>query len=1023
MGGSRLGAIVESNHCFTNNSAELGCLIKSWAECDVSGTIGALLTQAADLVLEGRLAAALALLEYAQRKAPSHSLVTLFIGDLRLCLDRSDAAEPFDLIARRGDWRGAWIRLAISHSRAKDFSRAAADLHETLSRNAPQLDRAFCGFAAEISKMSSAHGWCGVDNTYVATIGGAAARYKVSDLTFVVDGRVVQLTQQKQPARSHVRHFDITEYREGRSLKVLAKGLPLIGSPVSIQAVYRVEGFVEATAGGCTGWCWLPGEPNMAPMVSMGALTSTGQVPACTQMAGPIDDSDVNAQKLIQPRKFSFTHDQVAEFNGPITVCGPRAAPLYGSPLNPGAAAQSNRTAAQAISSCFPARGAAPGPTTRMASLISIPADMMGCRVHAPVQDRERSTLIVIPVYRGLKSTLECLHTVLAHKTEQERILVISDASPEPDLVKALARLAETGNFEFREEPINQGFPTTANVGLRRAAEMSSDIILLNSDTLVTQGWVSALRDITYGSDDIGTATPLSNAATLFSYPSMDRPNPTPTLEECQDYARLAARANHGLCIDVPTGHGFCLYIRLECVLEVGLLREDVFAQGYGEENDFCLRARALGWRNVAAPDAFVGHLEGQSFGAAKAGLSLRNLKILNRLHPGYDKLIVDWQKTDPLGPSRRRIDMARWVANQRGRDSTLLVTHDRGGGVLRHVDQRAAKAEANGLRAIICKPAAGADLTKQCVIDDIDHSYPNLVFEIPGELPLVVEFLAASRIKSTELHHFIGHAADAVDALTSISPFYEVHIHDYSWFCPRITLTAEKHHYCGEPDLKHCTVCVQDFGSNLGYDVDPAVLRSRSLSVLSGAQRVIVPSLDTHRRITRRFGVDAVISPWEDETGPLMLKQIPPLLAGQRRRVCVAGAIGYEKGYDVILDCARMVAAKSLPIDFVVVGFTCDDDRLLQTGCVRITGRYDESEAVALLKQQNADVGLLPALWPETWSYILTQFWQAFLPVVTFDIGTPSARIRARNGGFVLPFGSSTQQIVEALLTLEMTP
>ena len=48
-----------------------------------------------------------------------------------------------------------------------------------------------------------------------------------------------------------------------------------------------------------------------------------------------------------------------------------------------------------------------------------------------------------------------------------------------------------------------------------------------------------------------------------------------------------------------------------------GSLRADVFAQGYGEENDFCLRARHLGWRHVAAPGVFVAHVGGHSFGAA----------------------------------------------------------------------------------------------------------------------------------------------------------------------------------------------------------------------------------------------------------------------------------------------------------------------------------------------------------------------------------------------------------------------
>ena len=858
-----LGTILRSTHSFTKDPTELGHLIKLWAGCDGSADIRALLAHASDSVLDHRLGVALGLLEYAQRKAPSHSLVTLFIGDLRLCLDRRDAVEPFDLIARRSDWRGAWTRLAIGHSRSQDFDSAAADLHESLSRNAPETHPGFYALAAKVAKVSGAHGWCGLNNDSILTIGGPAARYRLADITVEIDGRAVQLKQQERGTRSPVRQFDLREQSAGRSLRVLAKDLPLIGSPILIQNVFRIEGFVEADAGACMGWCWLPGEPDKAPTVSLDAFGNTPTQPPVLLAAGPVEDSTTNAQTLIQARGFCFTHEQVAAFDGPVMVRGPHGVPLYGSPLHPHAEARSNRRAALSIARCFPARGE---PTRSDDTLTSIPADRRGYRVHAPAPKLGRKTLIVIPVYRGFKSTLDCLRSVIGNKTHREEILVISDASPDADLVNELSRLATITGFEFRQEPLNRGFPTTANLGLRRAVELGADVVLLNSDTIVTPGWAQALRDIIYKCDDIGTATPFSNAATIFSYPDTREANPTPTPQDCDDYARFAALANRGVCIDVPTGHGFCLYIRLECVSEAGLLRDDVFAQGYGEENDFCLRARALGWRNVAAPGAYVGHLEGQSFGAAKISLIHRNLKVLNRLHPGYDKLIADWQSEDPLGPSRRRVDMERWAATQLGRQSILFVTHDREGGVLRHVDHRAVMAEADGLRAIICKPAAGPNGTRKCVVNGDDRSYSNLIFEVPGELPLLAQFVGASGLKSVELHHFIGHTAAAMDTLTSLPAPYEVHIHDYSWFCPRITLTAERNRYCGEPDIGHCSTCVQDRGSNIGDDIEPAMLRSRSQIILTNAQRVIVPSLDTGRRIASRFGIDPVTSPWEDE-------------------------------------------------------------------------------------------------------------------------------------------------------------
>ena len=100
-----------------------------------------------------------------------------------------------------------------------------------------------------------------------------------------------------------------------------------------------------------------------------------------------------------------------------------------------------------------------------------------------------------------------------------------------------------------------------------------------------------------------------------------------------------------------------------------------------------------------------------------------------------------------------------------------------------------------------------------------------------------------------------------------------------------------------------------------------------------------------------------------------------------------VVGAIGIEKGYEYLLACARHVAAQRLALEFVVVGHTCDDKRLLDTGAVQITGNYEEAEAVELIRAQQAELGFLPALWPETWSYTLSQMWQAGLEVVAFDL------------------------------------
>ena len=178
----------------------------------------------------------------------------------------------------------------------------------------------------------------------------------------------------------------------------------------------------------------------------------------------------------------------------------------------------------------------------------------------------------------------------------------------------------------------------------------------------------------------------------------------------------------------------------------------------------------------------------------------------------------------------------------------------------------------------------------------------------------------------------------------------------------------------------------------------------------------MIAPSPDTARRYTRRLGIKVRSEAWEDETAPLRLRPLTKPL-GAIRRIAVVGAISQQKGYDLLLQAARLVATKKLPLEFVVVGFTADDSRLLATGVVRITGRYQEAEAGAVIAAQNADFAFLPAQWPETWSYVLTQIWHAGLPVIALDLGAPAERIKARKGGMVVPPHLPLERLVGVFL------
>ena len=140
-------------------------------------------------------------------------------------------------------------------------------------------------------------------------------------------------------------------------------------------------------------------------------------------------------------------------------------------------------------------------------------------------------------------------------------------------------------------------------------------------------------------------------------------------------------------------------------------------------------------------------------------------------------------------------------------------------------------------------------------------------------------------------------------------------------------------------------------------------------------------------------------IVPLEDDAA--VADPPPPRRRAGLCRVCVLGAIGVHKGYDVLLACARDAAERGLPLEFVVVGHTIDDARLLATGRVFVTGRFEPEEAVTLIRAQDASLALLPSVWPETWCFALTELWRAGLSVAAFDIGAPAERIR-RTGAWL---------------------
>ena len=779
-------------------------------------------------------------------------------------------------------------------------------------------------------------------------------------------------------------------------------------SRIDIAAIRRLAGCVEAFDGGLRGWAWHPGDPDTAPVLSL-TFADGSQRTLVAQ-----DDSAIveHVGPLARPRSFRLSAADLQFRQGLIHVCGPDGKEMPGSPLDPSRDAAGQVAAASRIRVAYPADG--PARNIEHAGFSS------ALRVDAPIPDRpvgaeqrRRALTVVIPVHEGGNAVLDCLKSVLAAKPDDARIVVVDDGSTDPALIAAIDDLVHLRQIRLIRHKTPLGFPASANAGMRTAK--GRDVVLLNSDTLVPPNWLPRLRQAAYSALDIGTVTPISNAASILSYPGPADSNPKPDQAATNRLDRLAFRANGADTIDIPVGVGFCLYIRRDCLNAAGLFRDDVFAQGYGEENDLCLRARRLGWRNVALPGVFVGHLGGVSFGASARHLQQRNSRIIEQLHPGYHALIEAFTAADPLALARRRMDLLAWQQRTRSWPSaTILVTHDEGGGVEQRL-MRSIRTHAEARRRpILLRPAETASGEAAIAVrDGLSDTLPNLVFAVPRELPALLRLLRTAKADHIEVHHLAGHAPSIYDLIAQLGLPYDVHIHDYAWFCPRIVLVAGHNRYCGEPDLRDCEACVVDNGNLLRDPIGVAALRHRSAGFLSAARGVVVPAEDVATRLRRYFPtLSPIVVPHEDDVAP-----VPKIRPEGRPKVCVVGAIGVHKGYDVLLACARDAEQRDLDLEFVVVGHTIDDARMLATGRVLVTGEFQPAEAVDLISAQQASLGFVPSICPETWCLGLGELWRAGLRAVAFDIGAPAERIRRVQGGIVLPLGLSANAINNRLI------
>lgn len=266
---------------------------------------------------------------------------------------------------------------------------------------------------------------------------------------------------------------------------------------------------------------------------------------------------------------------------------------------------------------------------------------------------------VIVPVCGAPEALARCLASLEQHADAGlDRILLVVDG-PQTQAVELVIAAAAARRsppaLTVLYQPERAGYPAAVQRGIEEGEASGRDVVLLNSDTEVADGWLDRLAACARREPRAGTVTPFSNNATICSYPRFCERNSLPEGLSTAELDRRFARANAGRALDIPTAVGFCMYIRRDCLDEVGCFDEAAFGRGYGEEVDFCMRAARRGFRHLLCADTFVYHEGEVSFGDG-SGTRESAQRVIDERYPEFPRQVRDFVERDPPRPLREAV-------------------------------------------------------------------------------------------------------------------------------------------------------------------------------------------------------------------------------------------------------------------------------------------------------------------------------------------------------------------------------
>ncbi|MDI4650298.1 glycosyltransferase [Cohnella hashimotonis] len=594
---------------------------------------------------------------------------------------------------------------------------------------------------------------------------------------------------------------------------------------------------------------------------------------------------------------------------------------------------------------------------------------------------------IIIPVYNALEELRECIDSLLKHTERQHQIIIINDKSPDPAVADYLNSLKEIEGIKVSENENNLGFVGTVNKGMRMS---NRDVILLNSDTVVTDNWLNKLIIAAESDETIATVTPLTNNGTICSVPVFNEDNEVPEGFTLDYFSYFIEEISLRLYPEIPTAVGFCMYIKRKVIDEIGYFDENAFGKGYGEENDFCCRALEQGYVHILADDTYVYHKGSMSFQGEKLKLIQKNIQVLLQRYPYYNDMIQKFISNHSLDIIHENIDVRinQYRYQEASDGNVLYVLHNFFDEAYNH-------------------PVGGTEYHVKDLVTRLEHKRIFVMvsngFEVrlkcyyKGTVTGALRFKLNDPLTSTQIHH--REYASIVRSVLETFNIDVVHIHHLIRHSFDSVFEAKKLGI-------NVIISVHDlYLLSHQQRISPEAWNGAVRRLLTSVDRIICPSMFIKESLMKSSCDNSI----EDkifviEHGIDSDSSLRPSRLGEREnrplRVCFLGGLSPTKGSESI---TKLIRSYKKEIEWYVVGGIGDPKlQFLEQENLMKIGPYERKDLEGLLNRINPDLICLLSTVPESFSYTLSEAWAHRIPVLVTPVGALKERVLKTGGGWI---------------------